>query len=61
MFMIPLRPEKLQQSIEQFPERLASLGIMRAQIRASLKSLKHHSTMVSRVLREIGPLLRRDS
>ena len=36
------RPENLQRSIVQRSERLASLGIMGAQLKTSLKPLNHH-------------------
>ena len=40
-----------QQSDVQLPERLASLGIMGTQLRASLKPLTHHGSMVWRGFR----------
>ena len=41
------RMDKLQRSGVQLSERRASLGIMRAQLRARLKSLEHHNAVAS--------------
>ena len=43
--------EKLQRSGVQLSERLASLGIMGAQLRVPLKHPVHHSTIILRGLR----------
>ena len=46
-YILPTHPdEEPQQSGAQLSERLASLGIMETQLRAPLKPLKHHITMV---------------
>ena len=58
------RLEKQSQSDVQLSERLASLGIMRAQLRAHLKSPVHRSTIVLRGLKgvlEIRLLLWRET